>query len=750
MKKYHFILPLLCLLCLSGCGKQREEAQADPQALDWKKNGFAVGKGVVEEQALWVNEYIPWEHGDVTWNEETEHVGESVQAACCGEKIYKALPIISNGEYVFNKCYLEIYDTGSMETSVSELDLEKIGIKKTGETRKLLRGIDVLEDGAYAFHVLELEVDTDEKGGETYTQLFNGLTLTDSEGNAEQVDWRSFFETQGLTELGQTIDISWRCDRDGNSYIRTGTNDAPFSRLYILNPEGKLVMDHQVSESEQICAPMKTQDGDLIFLIWNINNVRSSRLVWFDVKEKQVHTVAAVEDDHVKQLYGMVGNDLYYENGFGIVKWNVESGVRKLIFRYDRNGIDDAYQSMLVLRKDKPPILRVWGNFADGQEDWIVTLSEYPTERSEAARIVSLTTVVSQRVRNSVPVASRMNPNYAFTYEESEGSTAEDYRSRIMAELAAGHGPDVMFVSLEDMEILYEKDMLADLREYLSEEALSKILPGVLEMGTVDGTLAGIAPEISARSLLVGESVWSGDNWTLDDILELMESGKLENKIYYEKSGSYYGSLAVVRWLTFDNLESSFLIDWENRGSHFEDDRFIRLLKCVGKYDSSSYEGLRDDRIGGGGSLMVFDQISTLQDAAEYAETHGVQGSHYVGFPSERGNGSYLDADGVVVVNKNASDPAAVSAYLEGLLGNEVQMNDTMELYCGLPVINLPADEYGEVNSFLAQCVPAPRAYEDITDIIYEELDDYYAGDQTAEKTAEIIDNRVQLYLDEM
>lgn len=747
MKKYHFLLPLLCLLCLSGCGKQTEEVQTDPQALDWKKNGFAVGKGVAEEQALWVGEYIPWEHRDVTWNEETEYVGESIQAVCCGEKIYKVLPIISNGEYVFNKCYLEIYDTGSMEMSVSELDLEKIGIKKTGETRKLLRGIDVLEDGSYAFHVLELEVDTDEKGGETYTQLFNGLTLSDQKGNAEQVDWRPFFETQGLTELGQTIDISWRCDRDGNSYIRTGTGDAPFGRLYILDPKGKLVMDHQVSESEQIFPPMKTQDGELIFSIFNMDT-RSSKLVWFDVKEEQVHTVAALEDDYVKQLYGMVGNDLYYENGFGIVKWDVESGIRKLIFRYDSNGIDDAYQSMLVLRKDRTPVLRVWGSSDDGQEDWIVTLSEEPTERSEAVRIVSLTTE-SQRLRNSVPVVSRRNPNYAFVYEEPESSTAEDYRTRIMADLTAGHGPEVMYVSLEDMEILYEKGMLADLRDYLSEETLDKIVPGVLEMGTVDGTLVGIAPGISARSLRVGENVWSGDSWTLDDILTLMESGKLENKIYYEKNGSYYGSMAVVRWLTFDNLENSFLIDWENGESHFEDDRFIRLLKCIGKYDSASYEGPQDDRIGGGGSLIVFDQISTLQDAAEYAETHSVQGSHYVGFPSERGNGNYLDANGVVVVNRDVSDPAAVSVYLEGLLENGVQMNDTLELHHGLPVTELPADEQ-EANAFLARCAPAPRAYKDIEDIIYEELRDYYAGDKTAEEAAEIIDNRVQLYLDEM
>ena len=40
--------------------------------------------------------------------------------------------------------------------------------------------------------------------------------------------------------------------------------------------------------------------------------------------------------------------------------------------------------------------------------------------------------------------------------------------------------------------------------------------------------------------------------------------------------------------------------------------------------------------------------------------------------------------------------------------------------------------------------------YTSILAIIYEETGSFWAGDKTAEDTAEIIQNRVQLYLDEM
>ena len=52
-----------------------------------------------------------------------------------------------------------------------------------------------------------------------------------------------------------------------------------------------------------------------------------------------------------------------------------------------------------------------------------------------------------------------------------------------------------------------------------------------------------------------------------------------------------------------------------------------------------------------------------------------------------------------------------------------------------------------EVNELLAKCVPDPRTY---ADIVWEEVQSYYSGDKTAEEVAALIDDRVQLYMDEM
>ena len=56
-----------------------------------------------------------------------------------------------------------------------------------------------------------------------------------------------------------------------------------------------------------------------------------------------------------------------------------------------------------------------------------------------------------------------------------------------MAELMSGQGPDILYVSAENMELLGQKGLLADLRGYISEESLNKVIPGVLKLGMDNG-----------------------------------------------------------------------------------------------------------------------------------------------------------------------------------------------------------------------------------------------------------------------
>ena len=57
---------------------------------------------------------------------------------------------------------------------------------------------------------------------------------------------------------------------------------------------------------------------------------------------------------------------------------------------------------------------------------------------------------------------------------------------------------------------------------------------------------------------------------------------------------------------------------------------------------------------------------------------------------------------------------------------------------------------YLKSEELISKCVPYDSWYDKIIEIIDEECSPYFYEERTAKETAKIIQNRVQLYLDEM
>ena len=144
-----------------------------------------------------------------------------------------------------------------------------------------------------------------------------------------------------------------------------------------------------------------------------------------------------------------------------------------------------------------------------------------------------------------------------------------------------------------------------------------------------------------------------------------------------------------------------------------------------------------------------------------------------IGIPTNSGNGSYLQSEGLLVVRKGVTDQGAVSAFLEQLLSEEVQ-NPLFQIsvrnldrkiwvdHNGDPnlVINsytyssIPTKKDGstfvkEFQDFLLRCVPAPINDQIIYDMILMETYEYFEGNRDIYETAEILQKRVTLYLEE-
>lgn len=768
------IIMFLYLVCLAGCAQETlpvetetseevsgqktpEEESLETLAIDWKTAGFAVSEDLIDEQGFWPSEYIRWQHEAVSYDSSEEVLYNVRELGASEGRIYRLCDIRGKGEQALRRNILEIYDTSAMQDSVFELDLERLGV---GDG--FIADMDVL--GEEEFAVFLLEYDRNESG--EFSLQNSNIVFTDLKEKTEKVDVLSVFQEKSIQDK---MYQEYYCDASGNGFVRGAYRESPARFLYIVDRNGNLLTEQRVEEYDEIRPPFQMPEGELVFPV-NNRAEKTSRLVYFDAEEEKMCVLATLKKDSIAQVYGLQGNDLYYESyeHNGIVRWNLVSGDRVLVFSFAENAVSRVHNTMLIFRKGQPPVFRMYGEVNGTQEDWLVILSEQETVKPDTTRVVSLNSD-HIGVKDCVAVASRKNPDLNFRYETCVETDRDEFRNRILAELMAGDGPDILYVSLEDMKRLQGMGVLADLSDFLPSEAKERILPGVIELGTVNGVFTGIAPDVDVSTMVTLKSIWEQSTWSLEDLIDLLDTGEFTG-IFCQGTTSF-APQAVLKWLTTFGLQESALIDWENRESHFDSELFLKILEITEVFGD---DPVRTDTwlgVGGCPGRITGANIEVLNELYEqYGEEY-----FFVGMPTRGSGGSYLSSSGVLVVNKEAADARAVTAFLECLLGNEIQYSNHLIKNTSILKVSLNDLTTMEVDNetrafwkeyrvqikedgsttlddyckLLESCVPQPEEYSDILSIVWEEGQSCLSGDKSAAEAAKIIDSRVQVYLDE-
>ena len=776
MKKYiTALLPCMVLSLFSGCGQSANvpsPPETELETVSQMTAEIAAPEEPETAQALWAGQYLPWEHKSRGTAGETEllYVDSGVSGSLFW---YFGTEPESDGTRVFGpqgEYVLEIYDTSTGECTVKRFSPAELGLDgKLG----FLSGMDMQDEKHYMFRWMDYE--QNDEG--LYYQTADRMVYTDFASDLQTADlWGGYLEEgilqESLAELPLRHSLTCRCDGPGNSYVMSGS-----SGFYLFSKSGELLLEYKGS-GQELTAPLRNPEGDLILPVYN-SRERYYEFLLADTAEGELRSLGQIESSspYIMQLYGMLGDDIYYRSltetetgaGEGIVRWNIQSGSQELLFDFQAAGIDTGYRTMLALAEGQPLCLRLT-KFTEGKpEEWLTTLTEQKSVNDGAIRVADLTGS-GKRVSECAVQASLQTPDFHYEYEDA---SAQETRDRILAELSQGKGPDLLFVSLEDMHMLEEKGLLLDIGELIPGELQEELLPGALEIGTVDGRLLGVPAAVRAETLVVSGDIWSENTWQLEDIIGLMEEGKLNGSIRSPYVMSDYLTPSItVSTLINRSLADSFLIDWENRQSHFDDERFIRLLELTGTDLSGTpqeTESWLDD-----GQNILWGYFTVEHDFLAFFEHIEAENGKIVGYPTEGACGSYLIADGgVLVVNAGIGQKEAAACFLETLLGEEIQSKTSSPClsvrklspedyliqeassrvtYLGgqeVPVYEDGTTALHRAAAFLESCTAPPSGYSQIMGIISEELSAMYAENKSPQTTAEIINSRVQLYLDE-
>lgn len=283
----------LFLALLTGCGQPKDIPSQPEDILDrpgaegesapWKTEGFAIVGKLEEEEAFWVEKYLPWEHKSQTWAgaEELIYLDHGV----CGELFWHfgmergadEMGIFgAEAEYV-----LEIYDTVRGECAVKRFSPEELGLDIS---LGYLESMDMLDGEHYVFRWADYE--QDEAG--MYCQTVDRMVYTDLAEDLQIIDIREIYLEKGIcqeefTEQRSMQPLNWRCDGNGNICVIDYKEDGSFG-FYLFNQSGELLLEYEGTSKQHLVDPLRTPEGELILPVYD-STEECYEFLWADTAE---------------------------------------------------------------------------------------------------------------------------------------------------------------------------------------------------------------------------------------------------------------------------------------------------------------------------------------------------------------------------------------------------------------------------------------------------------------------------------
>ena len=742
-----------CFL-FTACGKEKTEPQTDEVI-----QSFKIPSKTDKDHELGVTRY--------------DHISlEDSFDICDDEKLISEYAPVISGHKAFRLYYVSkadlsqrlkylfsIYDTETGSRETKEFTYESLGLTGGGIT-----GFDVIDDGHFVFHTVEYE-----QSGDEWIQRSDMRVYTDLNGNNSRIELLDAFTEAGFRDGTGTSATDLACDCSGNLCGYGSKSDGIY--LYAYSKTGELLIDHKLPRSWQFTDCVRTDKDRFLFVLMDLEEY-SQHLVVMDPEKKEVEEVSVLSrKEAISCLYAMSGDTLYYQagNDSKIYAWNVATGKRTLIFDYPGNCIPAAYRSLLIPDAEKEPLLLLYKStdISTGRTpEWIAVLSaDDVLEQTQIVMLRPQGSEMKYRFQDAAGLASDedLNSTYKITRIDSK-----EQQDKLIVEIIAGKGPDIMYLTRDDFEEYAKSGLFMEMNELLPEEATDDILPGVIGLGTVSDKLYGLPVWINAESILISNDVWDKPTWNYEEILDLMRAGTIDSQIYYVDMNTYFAPVATASFLIEYCFGDKRIIDLSEKKCHLNDPFVVELLEIIknGKTTEDNKTWLA------GGKRVAFNDYDGTQGLMMFGIREEQENGHYIGFPTSGTTGNYLFTSGILAVNANTKRKDAVISFLNYLFYRENPFEDTQNHALGIYKIKIPEYVQGEDGKlylgeheipvlsngkttieagaeFLESCVPAPIVYSEIGNIMREELTSYFNGDKSAQEAADILQNRVQLFLDE-
>lgn len=572
-------------------------------------------------------------------------------------------------------------------------------------------------------------------------------------------------------------------DEAGNIYILAD------DEIYVMDNTCSLVL-FQIQSADRVDCITLTKDGEMIA---GVLGEKNAKVKIIDTEKKAFGNSYELSSNAFSGADSLIEGlvyDFYYHNEYGLYGYDMEKQQALKLIDWMASELSYSMMDTITVLPD--------GNFlylGYNTADWASYINKLVKEDSDVLEdkiILTLAGIyVNESVKEQVIYFNQNSDKYKIEiidYGEQAGE--EDPVIIMNTEMIAGNVPDIIYVNMNiPMEQYAAKGLLEDLYPYLDgDESLSRedLIPTVLNAMSSGDHLYQVAPGFSVCTVIGKTSdVGEKTGWTMDEMLDLYERKGDEVSLF-----PYATKEDMLTDLCAENASS--FVNWETGECSFYSDAFIEILEFSNVFVAKdNYEVDGDspkiaERIQNGEVLLQNGTVGFLE-VQLYGRMFG-EDITFIGWPSQEKTGTSVTFFSGLAMYAKSENKDGAWEFIRTFLTKEYQYNlDQTFLPTRQDVFNMQMkehttsteyiDEYGKVvkpwssgyyiDDYKVEFGPMSQeeaaSFQNLVDsidhmyyydqnimnIVLEEAESYFNGEKSAEEVAEIIQNRVQTYVNE-
>ncbi len=566
-------------------------------------------------------------------------------------------------------------------------------------------------------------------------------------------------------------------DGSGNIYF------ADYANMLVLDQSGGLVC--ALSETERSFQSLCTdKSGKVYAYLWSGSG--------YDLCG--IDTASGALEDALPTPFDIYGNtfasgggeyDFYVSDSSSLFGWNVGSEPVTLL-NWVKSGVSN---------------IEVQDIFYAGEETFVTAgLSHphgYPKFSLLKKELVNtgdkteiLVAGIDENITSYIENAAIKFNNSSDKYYVTIKKYSYDRADQLNLDLTSGNIPDVLFTgSYTPTDAYISKGIFADLYEFIDADGEIKrddFLPNLLAACETDGKLYRFTDKFSVYTVLGKTSVFGDKQGITVDELNALKAGMPDGTELFPG----FTKRNILEYAL--QLSGDEFIDYKNGTCDFTSESFIKMLEFANGFindiDSQTYF---DDSFWGRYDTMFADGSAMLMVAflTDYADVYSFERCNFnervtaVGFPCENRVGNSFSVDSGFSISAKSKNKEGAWAFVRTLLLPEYQdlgdklpaRKDSLEKFAQTAMKHDPDRVYNPVvlmgdmalssgsadigepkqedidrfNEIIASANGLMSYNSKIMGIVDEEAATYFGGSKSAQEAAELIQKRVQLYLDE-